>query len=51
LLARHNAVVAFVGSVEANRVTFWTAIHSLRGGAGVAADPPITQPTPQQNPS
>jgi hypothetical protein len=38
-------------ALEANRVTFWTTIHSLRGGAGVTADPPITQPTPQQNPS
>jgi hypothetical protein len=51
LLARHNAVVTFVSSIEANRVTFWTTIHSLRGGAGLTADPPITQPTPQQNPS
>jgi hypothetical protein len=51
LLARHDAVVAFISALEANRVTFWTTIHSLRGGAGVTADPPITQPTPQQNPS
>lgn len=50
LLARHNAVVALIVSVEANRVTFWSTIHALRGGAGLKTDPPITQPTPQQNP-
>jgi hypothetical protein len=51
LLARHDAVVTFVGSIETNRVTFWKTIHSLRGGADLTADPPIKQPTPQQNPS
>ncbi|MGD0980069.1 MAG: hypothetical protein ABR946_01160 [Solirubrobacteraceae bacterium] len=51
LLARHDAVVTFVNAIEANRVTFWSTVHSLRGGAGLAADQPIAQPTPQQNPS
>jgi hypothetical protein len=51
LLARHNAVAAFTSAVEANRVTFWGTVHSLRGGAGLASDPPIAQPTAQQNPS
>jgi hypothetical protein len=51
LLARHDAIVLYHTSLEANRVTFWATIHSLRGGAGIRADPPIPQPTPQQNPS
>ncbi|HUB76208.1 MAG TPA: hypothetical protein VL977_04080, partial [Solirubrobacteraceae bacterium] len=51
LLARHDAIRTYVAALEANRVTFWRTIHSLRGGAGIKADPPITQPSPQQNPS
>jgi hypothetical protein len=51
LLTRHVAVVTYISALEANRVTFWATIHSLRGGSGLKSDPPITQPTPQQNPS
>lgn len=51
LLTRHDAVVAYVTSLEANRVAFWSTIHGLRGGSGVKGDPPITQPSPQANPS
>jgi hypothetical protein len=29
-LTRHDAVVAFVASVEANRIAFWTEVNSLR---------------------
>jgi hypothetical protein len=51
LLTRHDAVRLYFSTLETNRITFWSTIHALRGGAGITADPPITQPSPTQNPS
>jgi hypothetical protein len=51
LLTRHDAVRLYISTLETNRITFWSTIHGLRGGAGIKADPPITQPSPTQNPS
>jgi hypothetical protein len=51
LLTRHDAVHLYFSTLETNRIAFWSTIHSLRGGAGITADPPITQPSPSQNPS
>ena len=34
------ALKQFHLSIEQARVTFWTAIHSLKGGAGIPADKP-----------
>ncbi|MGI8902792.1 MAG: hypothetical protein ACR2IP_03860 [Solirubrobacteraceae bacterium] len=47
-----TAAVAYRASIQAARHTFWTAIHALRGGAGIIPDtgtvftPPVTLPTP-----
>jgi hypothetical protein len=51
LLTRHDAVVTYFTSLEANRVAFWSTIHALRGGSRIKGDPPVTQPSPAQNPS
>ncbi len=54
--ARHEVAVQRTGlklalrqfhlSIEQARVTFWTAIHNLRGGAGIPADGPAPSNTP-----
>ena len=40
------ALKQFHLSIEQARVTFWTAIHGLRGGAGIPADGPPPSNTP-----
>jgi hypothetical protein len=44
LRREHTAAVhLYYTTVEANRRTFWAAIHSLPGGKGIPADKPIPQ--------
>jgi hypothetical protein len=44
LRREHTAALhLYYSTIEANRHTFWAAIHSLPGGRGVRADRPIHQ--------
>jgi hypothetical protein len=40
------ALKQFHLSLQQARLTFWTAIHDLRGGAGLPTDPPVSPTTP-----
>jgi hypothetical protein len=44
LRREHTAALhLYYSTIEANRHTFWAAIHSLPGGRGIHADQPIHQ--------